>query len=208
MTRLTITENNVLFNKQFEFQAKHSVELAISELLDAILNEKYTIAVFIDLPKAVNTVNHKILVNWISVASKIKSLSWFDGCLSERKLYIHVAKQMASLHNRACGVRQGSILGPLLFLLYINDLFKASNITPIMVADDTNLFCSNKYIKTVFSKMNFEQRHFMKWLKTNKLSINVGTTNLRLFYSYTYLYIISCCSHWWKVKLDAVYNLN
>lgn len=72
MTRLTITENNVLFNKQFEFQAKHSVELAISELLDAILNEKYTIAVFIDLPKAVNTVNHQIFVNWISMASKIK----------------------------------------------------------------------------------------------------------------------------------------
>lgn len=127
---------------------------------------------------------------------KDKSLSGFDGYLSERKLYIHVAKQMASLQDRACGVPQGSILGPLLFLLYLNNLFKASNIiTPIMVADDTNLFCSNKYIKTVFNKMNFEQRHFMKWLKTNKLSINAGTTNLQLFYSYTDLYIISWCSH-------------
>ena len=151
-----LTENNILFNLQFGFRCQNSTEHAIVELVDKILNgfseEKYTLGVFIDLSKAFDTVDHQILLKKLSLYGvKGKSLEWFESYLSERKQYKEVEGQKTSFLNITCGVSQGSILGPLLFLLYINDLCKASNIiTPIMFADDTNLFYSNKNIKILF----------------------------------------------------------
>ena len=76
-----------------------------------------------------------------------------------------------------CGVPQGSILGPLLFLLYINDLQFASDLLdPIMFADDTNLFYSNKDINTAFLKVNDELQKINEWFISNKLSLNVKKT--------------------------------
>ena len=121
-----------MFNKQFEFRVKHSTRDTITKLVDAILNgfseEKYTLRVFIDLPKAFNTVNHQILPNKLSIyVITGKSLSWFE----------------TSLQDTICGVPQGSILGPLMILPYINDPFNASNIiTSIIIANDPNLFYS------------------------------------------------------------------
>ena len=107
-----------------------------------------------------------------------------ESYFSERKQYIEVEGQKKSFLNITCGVPQGSILGPLLFLLYINDLCKASNIiTPIMFADDTNLFYSNKNIKILFKEMNIELKNISEWLRANKLSINIDKTNFILFHS-------------------------
>ena len=81
-----------------------------------------------------------------------------------------------------CGVTQGSILGPLLFLIYINDMFKASNIiSTIMFADDTKFFLSHKNIKEMFNLMNTELEKFNIWLKANKLSLNADKTKFTLF---------------------------
>ena len=75
--------------------------------------------------------------------------------------------------NIICGVPQGSILGPLLFLIYVNDLYKASTIlNPIMFADDTNLFHSHSDIKTLFQIVNKELTNINKWFQANKLSLN------------------------------------
>ena len=183
-----LSENNVLFNKQFGFRAKHSTEYAITELVDEILNgfsnDKYTLGVFIDLSKAFDTVNHQILLKKLSIYGvKGKSLKWFESYLSERKQYIEHDRYKTSFQNVTCGVPQGSILGPLLFLLYINDLCKASNIiTPIMFADDTNLFYTHQNIKTLFNEMNTELKNISEWLRANKLSINVDKTNFILFH--------------------------
>ena len=82
-----------------------------------------------------------------------------------------------------CGVPQGSILGPLLFLIYINDLREASNIAdPIMFADDTNLFYSYHQIKVLFETANAELQKISQWFRANKLSLNVKKTNYTLFH--------------------------
>ena len=180
-----LTENNILFNLQFGFRCQHSTEHAIVELVDKILNgfseEKYTLGVFTDLSKAFDTVDHQILLKKLSLYGvKGKSLEWFESCLSERKQYIEVEGQKSSFLNITCGVPQGSILGPLLFLLYINDLYKASNIiTPVMFADDTNLFYSNKNIKILFKEMNIELKIFQNGLQQiNYLLILIKQTLL------------------------------
>ena len=112
--------------------------------------------VFIDLSKAFDTVNHDILLQKLQNCG-ITDLyhSWFTSYLSNRKQFIRYSDK-STLHAKIkCGVPQGSILGPLLFLLYVNDLPNASRIiTPIMFADDTNLFISHKNIKNLFLTAN------------------------------------------------------
>ena len=82
-----------------------------------------------------------------------------------------------------CGVLLGSILGPLLFLIYINDLYKVSSILkPVMFADDKNLFLSNEDIKKLFNDMNVELQKMSVWLKTNKLSLNLTKTKEKTSY--------------------------
>ena len=119
----------------------------------------YTLGIFIDQSKAFGTVNHKILLKKLShYGKKNKSLDWFTCYLSNRKQFIcYNVNSKSTLLDIVCGVPQGSILGPLLFFLYINDLPQASKLlNPIMFADDINLFYSGKDIHSLFDTVNNE----------------------------------------------------
>ena len=129
-------KSNILYGKRFRFRNSHSTEHTMIELVDEMLPQfaknRYTLGIFVNLSKAFDTKNHQIL---------------FKKLDNENTLF----------QNIICGVPQGTILGPLLFILYINDLKNVSNaLDPTVFADDTILFISDKNINTLFIKANLE----------------------------------------------------
>ena len=157
-----LVDNNIFYMKQFGFQKQHSTEHAILQLTNQILEsfnlDKFTIGVFIDLSKAFDTVDHNILLKKLSFYGvRNVNLKWFRSYLSNRKQYISIDQSNTDMKIISCGVPQGSILGPLLFLIFVNDLTQATSLLdPIMFADDTNLFYSHKDIDTLFDTVNDE----------------------------------------------------
>ena len=137
-------------NLAFKNSTDHAIIQLIDQLVKSFNDNKFIIRVFIDLSKAFDTVDHQILLGKLKhYGITGNNLKWFHSYLSNRKQFIKFNQtEESTLLNIKCDVPQGSILGPLLFLLYVNDLCEVSDILePIMFADDTNLFYSHKNLK-------------------------------------------------------------
>ena len=132
-----------------------------------------------DLSKAFDTINHDILLHKLrNYGIRGTALSWFKSYLSNRQQYVLNDKNKSSMLNIRCGVPQGSILGPLLFLIYINDITKSSStISFILFADDTNILYSHKHLTELINTLNTELINVSSWFKCNKLSLNIAKTN-------------------------------
>ena len=115
---------------------------------------------------------------------KSKNLDWFTCYLSNKKQFIgYNVNSKGTLLDIVCGALQRSILGPLLFLLYINDLPQTSKLLePIMFAEDTNLFYLGKDIHSLFNTVNNELSNIRQWFNSNKLSLNADKTKLTLLH--------------------------
>ena len=168
------------------YPTEHAILQLINEITENFSKNEYTLGVFIDLSKAFDTVNHEILLKKLEYYG-IKDITnkWLLSYLTNRKQSItyNNKKCESDFLTIKCGVPQGSILGPLLFLIYVNDLCKASSeISAVMFADDTNLFLSNKNITNLFTTMNTELKKITEWFKANKLSLNVSKTKYSLFH--------------------------
>ena len=140
----------LLFNFQFGFRKGYSTEYAILETVEklksAVDDQKITCGIFLDFSKAFNTINHHILLEKLYNYG-ITGLphAWFLSYITNRKQNVKVGNTESSLKTITCGVPQGSTLGPLLFLLHINDLQRSSKkLTFRFFADDTNMFYSSK----------------------------------------------------------------
>ena len=132
---------------------------------------------------AFDAVDYVILIKKLDPNGvKGRNLLWFKNYLNNRRQFIKHNNLNSSFADISCGVFQGSILVPLLFLLYVNHYPNASSVLdPIMYADDTKLFYSNNDIETLFSTVNMELEKISEWFKANKLSLNIKKNNYNLF---------------------------
>ena len=112
------------------------------------------------------------------------SNKWFASYLSNRKQFVSINGYKSNLTDVKCGVPQGSILGPLLFLIYINDLHVGIEYSEVhQFANDANLLNFNGCVKSITKQVNYDLKDFSHWLKANKISLNVGKTELVVFTS-------------------------
>ena len=178
-----INSHKILNDKQFGFRNNHSTYMAIVHLVDKINNavekNETTIGIFLDLSKAFDTINHGILIHKLEhYGFRGIVLDWFRSYLSNRKQYVLYNSFKSNIKDIMCGVPQGSILGPLLFILYVNDITHTSDVLDfILFADDTTILYSHKDILSKFHLINDELKQVSNWFGANKLSINASKTN-------------------------------
>ena len=130
--------------------------------------------------------NHKILLTKLEhYGIRGTSLDWFKSYLNNRKQYVYLNGETSQLERITCGVPQGSVLGPLLFLIYINDLPNISDILQFyLFADDTNIYYEADKIDKLEQVINNELKKLYTWLIVNRLSLNIDKTNFLVFHPY------------------------
>ena len=178
---------SILSPYQCGFRKSYSTEFAALSLADTIRRNidqgRLTGAVFIDLRKAFDTVDHTLLLNKLSSVGILDGeLDWFKNYLCNRKQIVEYQGVSSDTEFVSVGVPQGSILGPLLFILHINDLPGAlSNCSVLMYADDTVLYCSDSHASSIEYKLNQGLQEVNKWLGENSLFLNAVKTEAMLF---------------------------
>lgn len=182
-----INKHNILNKNQYGFRKQHSTSHALIDLVDkitsAIDRKEFTIGVFLDLSKAFDTVNFDILFDKLEYYGiRGLALDWVKSYFSNRSQFVQYNEYCSSAQTITCGVPQGSILGPLFFLLYINDIDMVSDMVDlILFADDTNVFSSHKDLQCLIEIITNEIDKLSKWFIANKLSLNIKKTNLMVF---------------------------
>ena len=179
---------NIISPEQFGFRAGFSTThslISITETIKRTIEEKYVCGVFIDLTKAFDTVNHDILLLKLEhYGINDKALTWFKSYLTDRNQFVSLNEVESNMNIISRRVPQGSVLGPLLFLLYINDLPNISkHLKFFLFADDTNIYYVSNDLKNREKKMNKELQKLYEWLCINRLTLNISKTNFIIFHA-------------------------
>ena len=178
-----INKSGVLFKSQYGFRSQHSCEQAVQELLAKILHSQEdghkTASIFLDLSKAFDTVNHELLLQKMErYGIRGVPLKWFKSYLDGRSLVANILTSenkitYSTTFNVSCGTAQGSCLGPLLFILFCNDIYLQETYgSLILFADDTTLYNSHHSLNYLNFTLNHDLSVLGGWFKANQLSLN------------------------------------
>ena len=191
--------NNLIYLLQFDFRPKYPTTHALVNLTYSIRQPLYKASfgcgIFVDLQKAFDTADHKILQHKLECYG-IRGVcnDWFKSYLSDRRQSVYINGYSSDLMPVDCCVPKGSVLRPLFFLVYINDLHKAIQYCKVYnFADDANLFHTSKSVKNLNKLVNCDMKHMNNWLSANKVSLNVEKTELvikRLYSSNSINYVV------------------
>ena len=179
--------NTLFYGSQFGFRKQHSTIHAVTEFvthtIEALENKTATLSVFLDLSKAFDTIDHNIMLKKLEFYGiRGIALNWFESYLTGRKQFVQFNNEKSILEDIICSVPQGSVLGPLLFIIYTNDIpncIKSSCV--IVFADDTTIYASGSNMTTLYNTMKIELESLTDWFCANKLSLNVSKTNYMVF---------------------------
>lgn len=149
----------------------------------SIENSEYAVGVFIDLSKAFDTIDHSLLLNKFErYGVRVLAHAWLKSYLSDRNQYVHINGISSKEAKITHGVPQGSVLGPKLFIMYINEISEVLNkLQCILFADDTSLYGSGKDLELLLNSVETEHKILKKWFEVNKLSVNLHKTKYIVF---------------------------
>ena len=208
-----IKKHNIISNHQFGFRGGRNTADAVLEFVDgcvdAVDRRHNVIAVMLDLKKAFDTVNHNVLMKKMErMGFRGVILQWFGSYLSNRRIRVAVGGVVSEESMINIGLPQGNVCSPLLFIMYINDMFRASGVASCLhFADDTTLYLSNDSLDRLCTDISGSLLIVSRWLSANRLTLNIDKTNFMLF-SHNEIPINSINVHIGGKILKRVHNCN
>ena len=181
-----LNRNNILYEHQYGFQrnksTKHNIIHALNHISKALNENKYCIGVFFDLKKAFDVCSHKILLMKLNkMGIRGTALEWFKSYLADRTQIVDINGSHSRSRKIKISILQGSILGPILFLCFINDLHHVTSLLTLMFADDTFTLKSNNNLNNLIHEVNAEINKIAIWFRANKLAVNINKTKYMIF---------------------------
>ena len=182
-----LDRNEVMITGQYGFRPGHSTAMAVLDMVEKIRGAwnqgNAALGVLIDLKKAFDTVDHRVLIAKLEhYGVRGTALKLLESYLADRTQYVQYDGFESEKGPLSCGVPQGSVLGPLFFLIYVNDMIKACpQLELVLFADDTNIFAQGKNIADLYNQVNSELEELNRWFRCNKLTLNLKKTEYMFF---------------------------
>ena len=184
-----LTKYKVLYEGQYGYRSNRSTTDAILDftgnILERIDNGHYVIALFLDMSKAFDSINHMTLFKKLEFYGiRGHALSWFKSYFSKRPIKVKFNNTLSNNYLMHYGTPQGSVLGPLMYLILANDLIKSLKFSScVTFADDTTLFASGSNLRFLYRKVNEDLMVLSNWFDSNSLTLNVEKSNYIIFRS-------------------------